>query len=79
MLEIPTRGKIPHAKQFGQQISDDLGLAKAAIAKAQLVMKARADGKRKDVVFQKGEQVLLSMKNRQRKSKFRADGVKKLR
>lgn len=79
MLEIPTRGKIPHARQFGQQLADNLTLAKESIAKSQDRMKQRANGKRKDVVFQKGDQVLLSMKNRQRKSGFREGGAKKLR
>ena len=54
---------VPAAKNYADTYAQRLAAAKAALQAAQARMHKTEDQKRRDVVFEEGQQVLLSTKN----------------
>jgi hypothetical protein len=62
-VETSFSGKCPGADKFFQRIQEAITVAKRTLESAQQRQKAYADEKRREVVYEVGEKVLLSTKN----------------
>jgi hypothetical protein len=78
-LSIPVaEGKVPKATRFAAELQESLEVAKRCLLAAQQRQKEYYDGKRRDVVFQEGEEVLLNTKNIRLKAKEETGAANKL-
>jgi hypothetical protein len=76
-LSVPP-STVPSAAQFADRMAEGLEQAKRCLRSAQDRQKLYYDGRRRHVVFQEGEEVLLSTKNIHLKSKGEKGSSQKL-